>query len=63
MVAMADEASAGREPDDALARQSGAVSEDVQPVTTDADAGKTAQGSVDDPAGQRIDEADDGQTE
>jgi hypothetical protein len=64
---MADEASARREPDDAMARQSGAVSEDAQPVTSDADAGKTAQDSVEDsvedPAGQRIDEADEVQTE
>jgi len=34
-----------REPDDAMARQSLEVAEDVQPVTTDGDADTTAQGS------------------
>ena len=34
-----------REPDDAMARQSLEVAEDVQPVTTDEHADKTAQGS------------------
>jgi hypothetical protein len=32
--------------DDAVERRSGAVSEDVQPVTTDEDAETTARGSV-----------------
>jgi len=36
-----------RTPDDAMARQSGAVSEDVQPVATDDDPGTTAQGVPD----------------
>jgi len=40
-----------REPDDAMARQSGAVSEDVQPLTTDQDAEKTARGSLEETAG------------
>ena len=41
-----------REPDDAMARQSGAVSEDVQqPLTTDEDAEKTAEGSLQGTAG------------
>jgi len=62
-VATADEVSAGREPDDAVARQPGAVSEDAQPVTTDADAEKSAQGSAEDPAGHRRDKADDMRTE
>jgi hypothetical protein len=34
-----------REPDDAMARQSLEVAEDVQPVTIDEHADKTAQGS------------------
>jgi hypothetical protein len=33
--------------DDAVERRSGAVSEDVQPVTTDEDAETTARGSLD----------------
>ena len=36
--------------DDAVERRSGAVSEDVQPVTTDEDAETTARGSLDGPA-------------
>jgi hypothetical protein len=38
-----------REPDDAMARQSGQVSEDVQPVATDEDPDATAQGTTEDP--------------
>ena len=52
------------EEDDAMARQSGAVSEDVQPVTTDEDGDKTAEGSLQGTAGsERTDEADNLQTE
>ena len=40
---MSEESSSLREPDDAMARRSGAVSEDVQPLTTDEDAEKTAR--------------------
>jgi hypothetical protein len=48
---MSEESSSLREPDDAMARQSGAVSEDVQPVTTDEDAEKSARGSLQGTAG------------
>jgi hypothetical protein len=41
---MAQQPDDGRQPDDALARQSGAVSEDVQPVGTDEDPGSTTEG-------------------
>jgi hypothetical protein len=40
-----------REPNDAMARQSGAVSEDEQAVTTHEDAEKTARGSLQGTAG------------
>jgi hypothetical protein len=40
-----------REPDDTMARQSGAVPEDLQPVTSAEDADKTAQGSLEGTAG------------
>ena len=53
-----------RESDDATARQSLEVSEDVQPVTTDEDADKTAQGSLEGAAGpERTDTADNLPTE
>jgi hypothetical protein len=48
---VSEESSSLREPDDAMARQSGAVSEDVQPLTTDEDAGNTARGSLQGTAG------------
>jgi hypothetical protein len=52
-----------REQDDAMAPQSGAVSEDVQPVTTDEDSARTAQGSLDGTSdAARGDEAKDLQT-
>ena len=41
---MSEQPENGRIPDDAAARQSGAVSEDVQPVTTDDGPAATAQG-------------------
>jgi hypothetical protein len=43
--------SSARESDDAMARQSLEVSEDTQPVTTDEDDEKTAQGSLQGMAG------------
>ena len=47
-----------------MARQSGAVSEDLQPVTTDEDADKTAQGSLEGTAGpEGTDTANNLQTE
>ena len=48
---MSEESSSLREPDDALARQSGAVSEDEQAVTTHEDAETTARGSLQGTAG------------
>jgi len=61
---MSEQPTSRREPDDAMARQSGAVSEDAQPVTTDDDAEKTAQGSLEGTAGpERTDKADNLQTE
>jgi hypothetical protein len=45
-VAMSEPSDSRREPDDAMARQSGAVSEDVQPVATAEDSDDTAQGST-----------------
>ena len=48
---MSEESSSLREPDDAMARRSGVVSEDVQPLTTDEDAEKTARGSPQGAAG------------
>jgi len=43
-----------------MARQSGAVSEDVQPVTTDEDVAETADGSLAGTIGaERTDEAED----
>ncbi len=41
---MSEQPDSRRTPDDAMARQSGAVSEDVQPVVGDEDTDKTAQG-------------------
>jgi hypothetical protein len=56
---MSEQSGSQREPDDAMARQSGAVSEDAQPVTTDEDADKTAQGSLEGTAGpERTDKPD-----
>ena len=43
---MAERSGSRREPDDATARQSLEVSEDVQPVATDDDAGDATQGSL-----------------
>jgi hypothetical protein len=61
---MSEQSGSQREPDDAMARQSGAVSEDVQPVTTDEDADKTAQGSLQETAGpERTDKPDKMSTE
>jgi hypothetical protein len=48
---MSEESSSPREPDDALARQSGAVSADEQAVTTHEDAERTARGSLQGTAG------------
>ena len=53
-----------RDPDDAMARDSGAVSEDVQPVATDEKADTTAQGSLHGTAGpEGTERADNLQTE
>jgi hypothetical protein len=53
-----------REEDDSVARQSDAVSEGAQSVTTEEDAEKTATGSLGGTAGaERRDQADDLQTE
>ena len=61
---MSEQSDNQREPDDAMARQSGAVSEDLQPVTTDEDADKTAQGSLEGTAGpEGTDTANNLQTE
>jgi hypothetical protein len=61
---MSQPSDARREPDDVMARQSGAVSEDVQPVTTDEDAAETADGSLAGTIGaERTDEAEDRQAE
>jgi acyl dehydratase len=61
---MSEESTSRREPTDATARQSDAVSEDVQPVTTDEDAETTAHGSLQGTAGpERTDEVDNLQTE
>jgi hypothetical protein len=43
---MSEQSGSRREPDDAMARQSLAVSKDAQSVTTEEDADKTAQGSL-----------------
>ena len=43
-VMVSEQSISPRDPDDAMARQSGAVSEDVQPVATDEKADTTAQG-------------------
>ena len=48
---MSEESSRLREPDDAMARQSGEVAEDVQPLTTHEDAERTARGSLQGTAG------------
>jgi hypothetical protein len=61
---MSEQAGSRRESDDATARESLAVSEDAQPVTTDEDADRTAQGSLEGTAGpERTDTADNLQTE
>jgi hypothetical protein len=61
---MSEQSGRQRDPDDAMARQSGAVSEDAQPVITDEDADKTAQGALEGTAGpERTDDADRLQTE
>jgi hypothetical protein len=61
---MSDRSDDRRERDDAMARQSLEVAEDVQPVTTEEDADKTAQGSLEGTAGpERTDTADNLQTE
>ncbi len=57
---MSEQTNSGWEPDDAMAVQSGAVSEDVQPVTTPEDADKTAQGSLAGTAGPEGRERADG---
>ena len=49
---MSEQPENGRTPDDAMARQSGAVSEDLQPVATDDDPEATAQGV---PEGTEVD--------
>ena len=60
---MAKQSGSRREPDDAMARQSLEVSEDVQPVTTGEDAEKTAQGSPEGTASpEGTDTADDLET-
>jgi hypothetical protein len=43
---MSTQSNGVREPDNAMARESGAVSEDVQPITTDEKAETTAHGSL-----------------
>ena len=48
---MSERPDSRREPDDAMARQSLQVSEDVQPVITDEDADETAQGAPQGTAG------------
>jgi hypothetical protein len=61
---MSEESSSLREPDDAMARQSGEVAEDVQPLTTHEDAEKTARGSLQGTAGSEgADTADNLKTE
>jgi hypothetical protein len=61
---MSEQSGSRREPDDAMARQSLAVSEDAQPVATGEDADKTAQGSLPGAAGpERTGTADKLQTE
>jgi len=61
---MSEQAGSRRESADATARESLAVSEDAQPVTTDEDADRTAQGSLEGTAGpERTDTADNLQTE
>jgi hypothetical protein len=61
---MSEQAGSRRESDDATARESLAVSEDAQPVTTDEDADRTAKGSLEGTAGpERTDTADNLQTE
>jgi hypothetical protein len=63
-AAMSEPSGSRRESDDAMARESLEVSEDVQPVTTDEDSDKTAQGSLEGTAGpERTDTADNMQTE
>jgi len=53
-----------REPDDAMARQSGAVSEEEQPVATHENAERTAHGSLEGTAGpEGTDKADNLKTE
>ena len=61
---MSEQSGSQREPDDAMARQSGAVSEDAQPVMTEEDADKTARGSLEGTAGpERTDKPDNMSTE
>jgi hypothetical protein len=61
---MSEQTGSPRESDDPMARQSLEVSEDAQPVTTDEDADKTAQGSLEGTAGpERTDTADNLETE
>jgi len=61
---MSEQAGSRRESADTTARESLAVSEDAQPVTTDEDADRTAQGSLEGTAGpERTDTADNLQTE
>jgi hypothetical protein len=61
---MSEESSSLREPDDAMARQSGAVSEDEQAVNPHEDAVRTAQGSLQGTAGpEGTDTADNLKTE
>jgi hypothetical protein len=61
---MSEQSGSRREPDDAVARQSLALSEDAQPVTTHEDADKTARGSLEGAAGpEHTDTADNMQTE
>ena len=61
---MSKESSSLREPDDAMARQSGAVAEDVEPLTAHEDAERTAQGSLEGTADpERTDTADNLKTE
>jgi len=61
---MSERSGSHEEPDGAVARQSLEVSEDAQPVATDEDADKTAQGSLEGTAGaERTDPVDTMQAE
>jgi len=57
---MSEQTEGQREPDDAMARQSGAVSEDAQPLTTDEDADTTAHGAPGGTAGAERTDVGDG---